>query len=244
MLATSVFGLQYVLYGKLMRGFPPAPDFLPAGHLLALVLGILMLAGGIAAAANILIGAISLSLAALFFLCFLLHCTHLSAVLVNGVARTGAFEPLALCGGYFALSSLTLAHSSPSRRRSFAVFGLALFSLSMVVFGVQHFEFAAFVATLVPAWIPLHLFWAYATGTALIFGGIALWLPALRASAALGLGLMFLLWFLLLHLPRAVSNPHHGDEWSSAFIALGIAAAACIIASPGPTTSGSAGGSG
>jgi hypothetical protein len=43
---------------------------------------------------------------------------------------------------------------------------------------------------------------------------------------------MFLLWFLLLHLPRVVSYPrsHDPDEWSSAFIALAVCGVSWILA--------------
>src|SRR5713226_7889837 len=40
--------------------------------------------------------------------------------------------------------------------------------IPLVVFGVQHFLYARFVAALVPSWIPGHLFWAYAVGIAFI----------------------------------------------------------------------------
>ena len=38
----------------------------------------------------------------------------------------------------------------------------------MIVFGAQHFMYAAFIATLIPAWIPFHLFWVYFTGAGFI----------------------------------------------------------------------------
>jgi hypothetical protein len=53
-----------------------------------------------------------------------------------------------------------------------------------------------------------------------------------RLAAAL-LGVMFLLWFLVLHLPRVMSYPrsHDPDEWSSALIALAVCGASWILAS-------------
>jgi len=47
--------------------------------------------------------------------------------------------------------------------------------------------------------------------------------------AATWLGIMFLLWFVLLHIPRAISL-HGNDEWNSAFVALAFAGASFIVA--------------
>jgi uncharacterized membrane protein len=54
---------------------------------------------------------------------------------------------------------------------------LAAFLISS---GVQHFLFAPFVVTLVPAWVPAPLFWSYFAGVALIAGGVGLLVPPAR----------------------------------------------------------------
>jgi hypothetical protein len=48
--------------------------------------------------------------------------------------------------------------------------------------------------------------------------------------AAILLGVMFLTWFSILHLPRVFAAPHNGNEWSSAFVALAMAGAAFLLA--------------
>jgi hypothetical protein len=42
--------------------------------------------------------------------------------------------------------------------------GLNLFAVSSAVFGTSHFLVAPYIATLIPAWIPERLFWAWFTG--------------------------------------------------------------------------------
>jgi hypothetical protein len=75
------------------------------------------------------------------------------------VARTRALELLA-----FTATAMLLAGSVPVARA-----GRILFGLCFVVLGAQHFMYAGFIATLVPAWIPGGgLFWNYATGVGLI----------------------------------------------------------------------------
>ena len=48
--------------------------------------------------------------------------------------------------------------------------------------------------------------------------------------AATSLGIMFLVWVLVLHLPRVVASPHNGNEWTSAFVALAMSGAAFLVA--------------
>jgi uncharacterized membrane protein YphA (DoxX/SURF4 family) len=110
------------------------------------------------------------------------------------------------------------------------MFGRMLFAISMIVFGVQHFMYAPFIASLIPSWIPGHLFWAYFTGSALIVAGLSVATGIFAALAAALLGIMFFLWVLVLHAPRVVAQPRNGDEWTSAFVALAFAGGSCILA--------------
>lgn len=123
--------------------------------------------------------------------------------------------------------------------------GRYLFAISSIVFGIDHFIFFGFVASLIPFYIPWHEFWTaftglgfIATGLAFIAGGFS---PALRWLAKLAgfmLGLMFGLWFVFLHAPRVLGlltvpgkiAPHDPNEWSSAFIALAICGGSWICA--------------
>src|SRR6266849_10634692 len=101
-----------------------------------------------------------------------------------------------------------------------AVIGRYIFAFSMVIFGIQHFLYAPFTAHLIPSWMPAHLFLAYATGTAFIAAGLSIAAHILSRLASALLGVMFLLWFLLLHAPRVMAHPRNGDELASAFVAL------------------------
>ncbi len=104
----------------------------------------------------------------------------------------------------------------------------------MVLAGVQHFVYAAFVAGLVPVWIPGALVWTYLTGVALIAGGLGLFLKPTRHRAALLSGLMILSWVVLLHLPRAFAAgaDESLSEWTALFEALAFAGTAFILAGP------------
>lgn len=108
--------------------------------------------------------------------------------------------------------------------------GRVFYSVELVGFAVQHFMYAQFVATLVPSWIPGHLFFAYFVGVALCAGAVSILTGIYRHIGATLLGLMFLSWVIILHLPRAFASPHTGSEWTSTFNALAMAGGGFVIA--------------
>jgi len=99
--------------------------------------------------------------------------------------------------------------------------------------GIQHFLFVPFVATLVPAWIPGPRFWTYFAGVALIAGGAGLILPWTARLAGSLSGLMIFLWFVMLHIPRALAASDAAsrrNEWTAVFEALAMSGIAFVLA--------------
>jgi uncharacterized membrane protein len=227
------FGIQYVRAGSYVGGLPPVPPWAPGGAIGADLTGVLLIAGG----ASILIGKRARAGAALigwfFLLCVIdMLLTRWHGVLYDGVDRTRALEPLALGGVAFALISILpsrpgLLMRSPSWQTKL---GCWLFALTLIVFGYQHYLYATFIATLVPAWIPFHSFWVHFTGVGFVVTGLAILVERFGGRlASTWLGIMFLMWFVLLHIPRAVTR-NTRDEWNSAFVALAMAGASFIVA--------------
>jgi hypothetical protein len=64
----------------------------------------------------------------------------------------------------------------------------------------------------------------------LLAAGLAIATHVVSSLAARLLGLMFLLWAALLHAPRVAAQPHNGDEWTSAFVALAFSGASFLLA--------------
>src|SRR5262249_50754310 len=151
---------------------------------------------------------------------------------------TYAGKALALSGGAFAVGGSVLAtgkrfgdsSQSVNSNARLILIGRICLGLFMILCGIEHFLFAEFVATLVPAWIPGHLFWTYFAGVALIAGGLGIILPMTARLAALLSGLMVFLWFVLLHIPRAVSAGHDRNEWIAVFEALAVSGIAFVLA--------------
>ncbi|MEO8061692.1 MAG: DoxX family protein [Pseudomonadota bacterium] len=100
---------------------------------------------------------------------------------------------------------------------------------SAVVFGFAHFNYADFTASMVPAWIPYPLFWAYATGAGHLAAGVAL-LSGIQARLAAGvLAGMMASFVVLLHLPRVIAHPEVHAEWLMLAVSSSLAGAAWLI---------------
>jgi uncharacterized membrane protein YphA (DoxX/SURF4 family) len=229
------FGVQYLLYGHFEGGLPIVPPWTPAPPVAAYLLGAVLIVCGSSIATLWHARHSAISLGTLLLLsCVFLHSLHASAVLHNGTDRTRAFEGLTLSSIAFIFAGLLPKEDKTSGSTGatwLLLLGRFLFAISMIVFGAQHFMYAAFIATLIPAWIPLHLFWVYFTGTGFIAAGLCIATGILAPLASMALSTMFLLWFLLLHAPRVAASPRNGDEWTSAFVALAIAGGSFVLAS-------------
>jgi uncharacterized membrane protein YphA (DoxX/SURF4 family) len=234
-ISIAFFGAQYLLYGRFEGGLPLVPPWTPGAPALAYILGATLIASALSIATLWNARYSAISLGTLLLLSFLfLHSLHASAILHNGTDRTRAFEGLTVSAIAF-----TLAGILPNARNSLTQniitnwpmhLGRFSFAFSMIIFGAQHFMYAAFIATLIPAWIPVHLFWIYFTGTGFVVAGLSIATGILAPLASIGLGLMFLLWFLLLHAPRVAASPRNGNEWTSAFVALAVSGGSFILA--------------
>lgn len=107
--------------------------------------------------------------------------------------------------------------------------GRFLYAFTMLVFGIQHFMYASFVATLVPGWIPCHLFWAYFVGVALIAAGVSIAINKKARLACIMLGAMIFLFVLLVHIPLVTQNIHDGGKITNAFKDVGLGCCAFIL---------------
>jgi hypothetical protein len=146
---------------------------------------------------------------------------------------TSLFELTAMGGAALVIAGTFPSEAALQRRDSqwlLVEAGRWLFAVSLVVFGVQHLMYSKFVAALIPAWIPGHLFWTYSTGIAFLLVAASLISKVqVRLSAGL-LGLMFLLWVILLHIPRvAKARGFSGNEWTSEFVALAMCGASFVL---------------
>ena len=101
--------------------------------------------------------------------------------------------------------------------------------LTLVVFGVVHVLHPGVVASLLPDWFPVPAVWPYVSGAVQIAAGVLL-LAGFRAQlAAFVVGLMWLSWIPLVHLPRLMAAPDAPFEWTFMLTALALAGAAWSV---------------
>jgi len=190
---------------------------------------------------SLIIGAVLL----LLFILFQVPSLHEPKELASWI---NPLKELALSGGAFLAAGSITRDIKVSPLENFLEklipAGKYFFAVTMAVFGYSHFLYRDFVATLVPNWIPWHLFWTYFAGVALMAGGIAIILKGIVTSlfeiksvtslarlAANLLGIAIFIWFIILHIPRAVADPHslNGNEVTSVFEALSFSGIAFLI---------------
>jgi uncharacterized membrane protein YphA (DoxX/SURF4 family) len=231
-----IFAIQYLAIGKYLGGLPPMPPWAQGASFGAYPIGLLLLATSGAIFLNRQARLLSLVTGAWFVLCFFVfHLQHASSVWSNGTDRTRAIETLCIGAGLLALAAMSpvegFAAMSADANRKLILASRIVFGVSMVIFGWQHFMYAQFLAGLVQSWLPAHAFWIYFTGTAMMLAGAAIATGILGRLAGIWLGIMFVLWFLTLHLPRVLAAIHNQDEITSMFIALAFGGISLIFAS-------------
>jgi uncharacterized membrane protein YphA (DoxX/SURF4 family) len=228
--AMIAFGIQHLIFAVTGAGL--GPPWTPEYHLLAYFIGAGLIAAsvGLAAGWQVRCAAIVVALIALVRV-VICYAHRLAATPRDPGPWTSSFELLAMGGAGLVLAA-TFANRGTRSGRGGALLesGRFLFAISLLVFGIQHLMYGAFVATLIPKWIPGHLFWAYFVGVAFIAAALAIVSGKLAPLAATLLGIMFLLWVVTLHAPRVVAALHNPNEWTSMFVALAMSGGAWIVA--------------
>jgi uncharacterized membrane protein YphA (DoxX/SURF4 family) len=246
--AICLIGLagQQLYYSDLRPVFVPAWASPIPGHALLAYLFSIILIGAAASLifekgvriAMLLLGGLLLALFLLSYAPFELF------VNPNGMqigSWNNALKELSIAGSAFIIAGTFPDPRVPAGGRTWAftkpleVFipmGRVFYSIMLVVFGIEHFLFAQGVRTLVPAWIPGDLFWTYFAAVALIGAGVAIIFRIKVKLVGILLGIMVFIWFLILHIPRAVVAPvtDNGNELSSVFESLGVSGIAFVIA--------------
>jgi hypothetical protein len=136
----------------------------------------------------------------------------------------GVGSPLAAAGELLAMSGAAWVLAGGRTP------GRVLFAGALVIFGIQHFSYSRFLATLVPAWIPWHLFWVELVGAAYVAAAAGIATDKAAGLAAFLAGSMFGLIVLLLHVPRVAAAVLSLDEWNSAIVAVAMTGGSFVLA--------------
>jgi uncharacterized membrane protein YphA (DoxX/SURF4 family) len=95
------------------------------------------------------------------------------------------------------------------------LFGPLFYAAPLAAFGTEHFTLTQAIASIVPAWIPWHQFWAYFVGACFIAAALSLVTRIQARLSASLLALTFFLFVVLMDVPGWAHNP--GDRFGLTF---------------------------
>jgi hypothetical protein len=235
--ATIAFGLQQWLTRGWIGGLRIQPAWEPLHALTAFILGAMLIVGGACLLRENPWGRLAACSLGILFLVsdVLVRGSQYELALHDVGVRTGVFEALALAAGYFLVAQTMPAYGARAQRWRHSVWTTAemsriLFAVCLWVFGADHIQVAPLVASLIPAWIPGHLFWTYATAAGLIATAFSTLVRRLATLSSCLLGWMFFLWVVLLHAPRVAAHWSNTNEWNSALVAVAMAGCSWVLA--------------
>jgi uncharacterized membrane protein len=105
-----------------------------------------------------------------------------------------------------------------------------LYGLCLIFFGLAHFIDVKDTVSLIPHWLPGHLFWAYFTGCAFIAAGLAT-LIGFCARLAVTLSVLQLgLFLFLVWIPIVAAGSKVPFQWSETILNAALLAGAWVVA--------------
>jgi uncharacterized membrane protein YphA (DoxX/SURF4 family) len=87
------------------------------------------------------------------------------------------------------------------------LFGPLFYAAPLAAFGTEHFTLTQDIASIVPAWIPWHEFWAYFVGACFIAAALSMVTRIQARLAASLLALNFFLFVALMDIPAWIQTP-------------------------------------
>lgn len=233
---TWFFALSIIALGiihEVTQNFPTA--LLPVPASLPIRIAFVNITGVILTVAGILMLTKKYKLQGAYFagtifilMLLLVHIPKLLSDVHNPGGWTPMFEVVGLLAGTFLLAG-NFDHVKNSRFKLLTT-GRYLFASALLVFAVQHYLYTQFIGTLIPSWIPVHIFWATLVTVAFIAAAVSLIIKVQVRLTDLLLAAMFLIWFLILHIPRVEMNSKTETEWTSLFVVLAMAGVSLLLA--------------
>jgi uncharacterized membrane protein len=225
-------GIYQLVTGHFVNLMPVHPGRLPPPWQ-PLLFGVLLVLIGAALLVPRTVSAAAIALAALLLVLFFGFTLRVAlAQASSGFVWVDPLMELALLAGV-SLAVVPRDGSAGSSLDRFFETASRFVPLTLGAFlaycGMAHFPYAKYVASLIPRWIPGHMFWTYFAAIALIAGGVGVLVPKTARLAATLSGVMLFSWFFLVHLPLAI-NTHNAGEISRGLHAVSDSAVAFMLA--------------
>lgn len=110
----------------------------------------------------------------------------------------------------------------------------ALYGVSLVPFGLAHFQYLDATTTLIPQWLPWHVAWAYLTGACFVAAGLAVMVGVFARLAAVLSAVQLGLFGLIVWVPRVLSGSLNEFQWGEFVMTFVLTAGAGVVAESYP----------
>jgi uncharacterized membrane protein len=109
--------------------------------------------------------------------------------------------------------------------------GCVFIAVPLAVFAPEHFHGGPrYIQNMAPSWMPVHWFWPYFVGCALLAAATSLTVRKFVRLSSTLLGLMFFLFVCMIYIPNALAHPENRFAWAFALRDLSFAGGACALA--------------
>lgn len=105
-----------------------------------------------------------------------------------------------------------------------------LYGASLIFFGIAHFVDVKDTVSLIPHWLPSHLFWAYFTGCAFSAAGLATLVGFCARLAVTLSALQLALFLFLVWIPIVAIGSKNPFQWSETILNAALCAGAWVMA--------------
>jgi hypothetical protein len=240
--AVTMIGLGII--GLLHRNFVPVWNPAPrvsAGGLLVTLSSFISLSTGIGLLIQRMAGAAARLLLATL-LVWLLSFRLPNFFLMPAFAACWSVFPLAVMLAAAWVLYVRFATDWDRKHLGFAIGGNGLriahtlYGLSLIFFGSAHFIDVKDTVSLIPNWLPGHLFWAYFTGCTFIAAGVAA-LTGICARLGVTLSVLQMTLFLVLvWIPIVARGSTNPFQWSETILNVALVAGGWVVADSYPCT--------
>jgi len=238
--ALAILGLAAfsLVTGYFDSNWPPVPSWITWREYFSYAVMLLMCAIGIGLLARQTAALASLVLAVLMLIWLLVlevprPFTVPHAAIADAWAGLGE-KSMIIAGAWILYATLASQGDRPYLKYLAGEQGVRiaqiLFALALLLSGQENFVYVKNTASLIPAWFPYRLGWAYLSGAGMVAAGLVLLFGALPRLAAILVASMMSVFTLLVWVYLTAKTPATLDNWAGIFISSSLSGAAWIVA--------------
>ena len=224
MIALGIWGL---VKGGFVSTWAPVPKGIPGRAALAYLCAVVSLLSGVGLVVRRTAAIASRVLLAAYVLWFLAWRVRFLFVASLIEGTWSCAETLAMMAAAWVLYAW-FAKGFATGERGVRI-ARVLFGLAMIPFGYAHVANLQGTTSLVPGWLPWHLFWAYFTGIAFFAAGVAILVGVWAHLAAALVTLQMGLFGLLVWVPRVATGRVSEFQWGEFVVTFALTAAGWVV---------------